>query len=117
MVGYERNQVDTKFWTVAGSYKVGMANLMASYAQQKDVADNKIKGITVGADIEVGSGNVKVGFGQNKVDATDAKDRKFGIGYWHNLSKRTYLYTDYARTKVTNADGVNAIDLGIHHSF
>lgn len=117
MVGYERNQSDTKFWTVAGAYKVGMANLMASYAQQKTAADAKTKGITVGADIEVGTGNVKVGFGQTKVDATDVKDRKFAVGYWHNLSKRTYLYTDYARTKVTNADGVNAIDLGIHHSF
>lgn len=117
MVGYERNHSDTKMWVVAGSYKVGMANIMGSFAQQKDFADAKTKAFTVGADVGVGTGNVKVGFGQSKVDATDVKSRKLGVGYWHNLSKRTYLYTDYARTKVDGADHVNAFDLGIHHSF
>lgn len=121
MVGYERNAVQTKFWTVAGSYKVGPANLMASYSQQDQgatVAVNpKTKGWLIGADIVAGLGNVKVGYGETKPDGV-AADKKLGVGYWYNLSKRTYLYTDAAHTKQgATGDSVNAFDVGIHHSF
>ncbi|MFD2270500.1 porin [Undibacterium arcticum] len=35
MLGYERNAVGDKYAQIAGSYNVGVANLMASYAQTK----------------------------------------------------------------------------------
>jgi predicted porin len=114
MVGYERNQQEDKFWNLSGAYKVGMANLMATYSNNENLANFETKAWTIGADIEVGSGNVKVGFGKISPDA-GADIKKLGIGYWHNLSKRTYLYTDVARTD--NGAKVNAFDVGIHHSF
>lgn len=114
MVGYERNQREDKFWNVSGAYKVGMANLMATYSRNKDLTDFETKAWTIGADIEVGSGNVKVGYGQVRPEGLE-NTKKASIGYWHNLSKRTYLYTDYAR--VNAAANTNAFDVGIHHSF
>ncbi|AIY41659.1 Outer membrane protein [Collimonas arenae] len=121
MLGYERNALSTKFWQAAGSYKIGSANLMASYSQQNQSAtvtlNPKTRGWSVGADVVAGPGNVKAGYAQVRQDG-HASDKKASIGYWYNLSKRTYLYTDAARTKTGDSgDSINAVDFGIQHSF
>lgn len=117
LLGYESNTVETKFWQAAGSYKFGAANLMASYAQQKNVQDVKTKGWGIGADIVAGPGSVKIGYGETHLDQ-HASDKKGAIGYWYNLSQRTYLYTDAARTKNGDTgDAITAFDIGIRHTF
>ena len=115
-LSYERNGAETKFWSLAGSYAVGPANLMATYAQQKTVADFKTKAWTIGARVVAGPGDVLVGYGQMKPDNTD-NTKKFAIGYEYKLSKRTYLYTDAINYKKPNVDAVNTFDVGVHHSF
>jgi predicted porin len=112
MVGYERNQVGTKFASVAASYKVGMANIMGTVSRQDPVVGSNINSFVVGADLGVGAGNVKVGYGQIR-DVS----KKFAVGYWHNLSKRTYIYTDVARVNPDVGRSVNAFDIGVHHNF
>lgn len=124
-VAYERNNVDTKFWSLAGSYNVGVANLMATYAQQKFQDDTKVKAWTLGARVVAGPGDVLVAYGQARVDGVSEKAKKFAIGYEYKLSKRTYVYADAINYKnkvdlvtlVPNTESVNTFDIGIHHNF
>ncbi len=79
------------------------------------------------------AGEVRLAFSQYRTDVaagTDPRARKIAIGYVHNLSKRTAVYTTFAHTRAndgaTAANGgaaarvngrSNVVDLGIRHSF
>lgn len=120
MVGFERNAISDKFSQVAGSYKVGVAKLMATYSQFKQEsldAAPRTRIFTLGADIDAGPGSVKVGYGKINPDGSDNTTRKFSAGYWYNLSKRTNLYFDGANLRADGSPTVKSFDLGIHHSF
>jgi predicted porin len=96
----------------------------------------------IGASFPVGNGLIRAVFTKHDDrNADNAGYKKFGIGYKHNLSKRTYLYTDYARISNDSAGagqigysgvagaadytqtagvtsyGTRGFDLGINHSF
>lgn len=123
-LGYEKNAVSDKLWMLGGSYKVGTANLMATYAKQS-AGDNLGGGALVGMDakawsigtnVDVATGNVLAAYGELKPDAGN-KTKKFSLGYEHRLSKRTFLYTDYIHRKVDTTDSVNTFDVGLHHNF
>lgn len=120
MLAYERNAVEDKFWMLGGSYNVGPANLMASYAQTKFAADDsKTKGWLIGAKVVAGPGNVLVGYGRKKPDGVEAA-KQVSVGYEYNLSKRTFLYADAMNNKQsgrTPESSINTFDVGIHHSF
>lgn len=135
MLAYERNAVEDKFWQVAGSYKVGPAKLMASYAQTKFgdtgfsrdaatgataggavAAGSKTKSWLVGATVVVGPGNMLVGYGQKKPNSAETF-KQVSIGYEYNLSKRTFLYTDVVNVRRSGAETINTFDVGIHHNF
>ncbi|MFC3107842.1 porin [Undibacterium arcticum] len=147
MLGYERNAVGDKYAQIAGSYNVGVANLMASYAQTKfgttglsfdhanaftpatattgasgiAVAPNaKTKAWLVGANIVAGPGNVLVGYGQKKGDSGLVQAgtiKQASLGYEYKLSKRTFVYTDYVNARQSGTQTKNTIDVGIHHNF
>jgi predicted porin len=133
-VGFERNGLDDKWTKLGVSYNVGVANLMASYAQtkfgdtglSKDAAtgaampaDSKTKGWVLGANIVAGPGNVLLGYGQKKFDNVTGlqKQKQFSAGYEYKLSKRTFLYTDYVNFKQAGTETKNTFDVGIHHNF
>jgi predicted porin len=119
LLAFERNNVEDKLALVAGAYDFGVAKALLTYSKKSAVAANSdVKSWVLGADAPVGPGSIKVAYGQSKLDATNSTDKKFALGYWHNLSKRTYLYTDAARTKIgTTGISTNAFDLGIRHTF
>lgn len=90
----------------------------------------------VGAWIHAGPGYFPIGFTRVKRnDAQDSSATKFAVGYVYLLSKRTALYTTYARIKndgqfaiPVNAGGdagptpraggsTSGLDLGLRHSF
>ena len=90
----------------------------------------KGKGWLLGGLVPVGAGEIRASYSQYKVSEDDLKTNKLAIGYVHNLSKRTAVYTTYARLKNKGgADqalnqaqtGVNGkssgLDVGIRHSF
>lgn len=116
MVGVERSTAEDKFWTVNGSYKVGPANLIASYSRLNRLVGGRDTNWLVAADIAAGVGSVKVGYGQIKPENAGA-DKQVSLGYWHNLSKRTMLYTDVTSRKPAVGDSSNAFDVGLHHTF
>jgi predicted porin len=140
MIGYERNAIDSKVWSVAGSFSVTPElKLMGTYSRQNQEHTNTyrptIKGAEIGATYAVGPGKVLAGFGVKQQEETfrqhDLFTRQFSLGYEYNLSKRTYLYVDASRKKnvfgFSNAAGTvgqvnsnvtrNIYDVGLNHSF
>lgn len=131
--GVEENTDRSNIWAVSGSYAFGPAKIALGYDQRenKDVfGEPKTKNAVVAATYEIGSGLIKAAYNQTK-DGKDntpisgfggsyEKIQKLSIGYQHNLSKRTSLYADIARTKVTNpgvSDTANGVGLGVTHNF
>lgn len=135
MLAYERNAVESKVWSVAGSFSVTPElKLMGTYSHQNMEHTNTqrptIKGAEIGATYAVGPGKLLAGFGLKKQEENvrlhDLITRQYSLGYEYSLSKRTYLYVDASRkTNVFNqATGaaaatptVNHYDVGLNHSF
>lgn len=130
---------ETKFLTgnirttnVAGSYDLGVANLMAQWNEDKNTTTNvKQTGYLIGAQAPMGAGQLRVSYSTSESSAgAKPQTDKFAIGYVHNLSKRTALYGTYARVSNSNGAAValnaattaanassTGFDLGIRHSF
>jgi predicted porin len=140
MLAYERNAVESKVWSVAGSFSVTPElKLMGTYSRQNQEHTNTyrptVKGAELGATYAVGPGKMLVGFGLKKQDETfrlhDLITRQYSLGYEYSLSKRTYLYVDASRKtnvfsfstsgatfgQVSNTATRNFYDVGLNHSF
>jgi predicted porin len=131
MLGYERNAIESKVWSAAGSFSVSPElKLMGTYSHQNqdhtNTAHEEIKAWLLGATYAVGPGKVLAGYGQKKMDAASATTKQLSVGYEYSLSKRTYLYVDASKKKdifsqITGAFAasptVNSYDLGLNHSF
>ena len=103
--------------TAGIGYTFGPARLTAAIGNGDTDANLKIKQALLGASVNVGAGQVLLGYAQQKL-GTAATTKKSSIGYRHNLSKRTQLYTDFSRVNIT-ASGTekNAYDFGVLHTF
>lgn len=89
------------------------------------------KGFMVGLTVPVGAGLIRLAYSQYETDAAgNPRSKKVAVGYVHNLSKRTALYTAYGRVK--NAGGAatslngsrtaantpsSGYEFGVRHSF
>jgi len=117
-VGYEDPaDEDDRILNLGARYTFGPATLRAGFTDARNAADQKVRGYLLGANVTAGPGQVLVGYAtaKNRTTNTDLS-KKFGLGYRYPLSKRTYLYTDYARDSVP-ASNKNGYDLGIQHNF
>jgi predicted porin len=124
MLAYERNAVESKVWSVAGSFSVTPElKLMGTYSHQNMEHTNTerptIKGAELGATYAVGPGKVLAGFGLKKQEENvrlhDLITRQYSLGYEYSLSKRTYLYVDASRktnifNQATGAAAANACE-------
>jgi predicted porin len=130
---------DVTVANVGASYDLGFATLMGQvFTDRKDATvaggANRSKGWLIGAKVPVGAGYIPLSFGQAKDNsnaASGSNDVKlFAIGYVHNLSRRTALYTTYAHIRNGNRAAVSGggtvgvagaswtgLDAGIRHSF
>ncbi|TFY97320.1 porin [Ramlibacter rhizophilus] len=122
---------DVTVWNIAGSWNFGMAKLFAQYQQDEGVAAADRTGWLIGATAGVGAGEIRAAYSQTEVDtAANPRSRKLALGYVHNLSKRTAVYTTIARVRNDGgaalalggaATGANTsstgFDLGVRHSF
>lgn len=125
---------DQRFRNAAASYDFGVAQPMLLWATHK-VGNVEVRAIQLGVKVPFGPHEVKASFGHYNTVGSDADWRKFAIGYAYNLSKRTQLYSAYARlnnsdgaskvigvqgiTNLTNTagDNSNGYQLGIRHFF
>jgi predicted porin len=136
MLAYERNAIESKVWSVAGSFSVTPAlKLMATYSHQDQEHTNTyrptVKGALIGATYAVGPGKLLAGYGVKQQEENfyqhDLLTRQLSVGYEYSLSKRTYLYVDASRKKnvfgftntglINNVRSVNHYDVGLNHSF
>ncbi len=99
---------------IGGSYDFGSVKLLSDYAKASNGSDES--NFRIGVAVPVGAGSLKAAFTKGK-NAPDGFDRQFGLGYWHNLSKRTFLFTDVNSTKNSITGTTTSFDVGINHSF
>jgi len=125
-----------KAWAVGGSYDFKVAKAYANYIQEKwnGDSDSKHRLWSLGASVPVGkAGSVKVEYMEHKFNnIDDTKSKGFGIGYEHDMSKRTRLYAyvsqidnddntvwTYSKTVGAYSIGENSTNLqiGMRHFF
>jgi predicted porin len=131
MAAYERNAVESKIWSVAGSV-IPMPNLklMASYQQQDQgstmVNNEKTKAWVLGANYTMGPGKFLAGYGQKDPEGVLPTTKQVSLGYEYSLSKRTYVYVDASNKKqplvnfasgAAQRDSVTSYGVGVHHNF
>lgn len=124
---------DHKTRNVGGSYDFGAAKLSTVYNVDK-IGNDKLKGYLIGLNMPWGAAEIRASYAMVNVRAAgaagDAKTKKWAVGYVYNLSKRTAVYTTFARvSNNANADfalngartgrgqGSSGFDLGIRHNF
>lgn len=124
---------DVKTTNLGGQYDFGVAKLMAHYNRDRVSSAVAVTqtGYLIGGLIPMGAGEIRLAYSRSKNNAAvSARTNKYAIGYVHNLSKRTALYTTFAR--VSNSGGAaqalngavtaandksTGYDFGIRHSF
>jgi predicted porin len=124
---------DVKQNNIGGQWDFGMAKLQGHFSHDENgVVEGR--GWLIGGLIPVGAGEIRVAFSQYTTDlglgGSDPKSRKIALGYVHNLSKRTAVYTTVARVRNSggaasslngSVTGANAsstgFDLGVRHAF
>ena len=118
---------------IGGSYDFGVARIMGMVERDKnDITHVRGKGYLIGASIPVFTvGQVRMSHSSYRTDLTgNPQVRKYAIGYVHNLSKRTALFTTFAHVKNSGGSafslyqsltGANqkssAYEAGVRHNF
>jgi predicted porin len=118
---------------IGGQWDFGMAKLMGHYVWDEN-GNVDAKGWLIGALFPIGAGEIRAAYSTYKVDlGSDPRTDKFALGYVHNLSKRTAVYTTiaFAKNKGGAAQALNGaafgtgvvndnssgFDLGVRHTF
>jgi predicted porin len=121
---------DVQTTNFAGSYNMGVAQLMAFWNKDANTGAKDVVGYTIGALVPVKpAGTVRVSF-SNSDNGNGAKTDKFALGYVHDMSKRTALYGTFASLSnsggaaqalngaATPANGSSTgFDIGVRHAF
>ncbi len=114
------------------NYVVGPAKLMYLWGKS-EVGVTKTTSNMLGTQWKVGTGEVRFAYTTLKADAVANDATQWAVGYVHDLSKRTALYTNYSQvsndgvgTKFTVGGGNSVVtpggassgyEFGIRHSF
>ena len=137
---------DGNIMNLGASYNFGVATAMAQYGTMKQQAnlnqavatDQKLTHYLLGVSVPMGAGEIKASYNWGKLDRNataaenDRRQTQLALGYVHNLSKRTALYTSYGQMKndrnVANRAGGAALvtplgntsklfNVGVRHMF
>lgn len=141
-LGYERTGYGTTALMFSGTYNFDVAKLWVglgsgSHKTSAGITDLKGTNMLIGASAPLGTGELRTSFdvlttkarnasggydvmkvnrnGQ-MVDAYPNNLRKFGMGYYYPLSKRTELFVNYTRDQKAYGDK-NGFDVGMTHHF
>jgi len=122
-----------KVYDFGVSYDFGVAKVLGLYGETK-YGSLKLDVFEIGTQVPVGVGSIRASYVKanakgGTIESNDAS--QFAIGYVHNLSKRTALYTTYARVNNKGAASFavatppalvagldsTGFEFGIRHSF
>ncbi len=103
-------------WTGADfGWKFGTVTPRLFIGSGTNAANQKVKGQLLSVAAGIGAGELRAAVGNRKV-AGATNISSVGLGYHHNLSKRTKFYMDVARDSKVATDKVG-YDVGIQHNF
>ena len=104
--------------TLGGSYTFGPAKVSLGIGRGDNDSNVRVKQALAGVTVSVGAaGQVLAGYAQEEVGTADAT-KKVSLGYRHNLSKRTQLYTDVTRVNdLLSKTDKTGYDFGVIHTF
>jgi predicted porin len=123
-----------KVTNLGGSYTLGALKLLGLYHVSK-LTTREQKNVVVGAHYAVASGTIRASFvnahSRNSANGEDYTGKLFAVGYVHNLSKRTSLYTTVSQVNnsktgrflipggsaIAPGDDSRGIEAGIYHAF
>lgn len=123
-----------KVTNLGGSYTLGALKLLGLVHISKQTTREQ-KNYVIGAHYAVGSGLIRASFvnahSRNSANGEDYTGKLFAVGYVHNLSKRTSLYTTLSKVNnsstgrflipggsaITPGQGSSGVEAGIYHSF
>ncbi|ROZ74376.1 porin [Ramlibacter sp. WS9] len=112
------------------TYNFGVVKATATYNSDRNGAI-AAKGYSLGAWVPIGASEIRAAYSHHRTSAVNnPAAKKISLGYHYNLSKRSVLYTTFARVRneggfahalngaATAPNGAsNGFDLGIRHSF
>ncbi len=97
----------SKIAQIYGGYDFGVSRITAEYVRlTEEYMSGAMNYWMLGADVPLGPGSLLISFGNNRdsINMVQAESaRKFALGYSYALSRRTNLYTSYAR--ISNRNG------------
>jgi predicted porin len=113
---------------LGGNYNFGIVKAYASYAWNKGFAGLDTRDALLGLKAPVGTAGTVMASIIRKTDKqrADADATQLALGYTHDLSKRTALYSSVSRTTNDNAVAYNAgangatdtlFNVGVRHKF
>lgn len=105
-------------WMLGGTYDAGMAKGFLTYGQAKsDLTSGDAKTTQLGVSVPMGAGKVLASFATTKNTIIGKTRDTFTVGYDHNLSKRTDVYTMLMNDKITSASSGTSLGFGVRHRF
>ncbi|HVL46091.1 MAG TPA: porin [Acidovorax sp.] len=141
-LGYERTGYGTTALMFSGTYDFSAVKLWVglgsgSHTNASGEKDLKGTNMLIGATVPMGIGELRTSFSAlstkarnasggydvlkvardgQMVDAYPNNSRKFGLGYFYPLSKRTEVFVNYARDQKAYKEK-NGFDMGLTHHF
>jgi predicted porin len=119
-----------KNYLLGGTYDLGVVKLHALAQKSTGPASLDVLDIMAGVTVPVAGGNVMASYiHHNDRTVSDKDANQIGVGYIYPLSKRTSVYTAFARIKNNNGatftvgnateagTGNKAFNLGVVHNF
>jgi len=133
-IGYSKTKLtpvgDFTQTNIGATYDFKVVKLFALWGENK-VGATKTKPWNVGAHVPFGAGVFRVAYGKVKTTGVANDASQWTLGYVHNLSKRTALYTNYSQidnkgagtqynvgSPVTTPGGESkGWEIGVRHTF
>lgn len=126
---------DIKYLNFGASFDAGVVKPTLVIAQEKTGSGVKAQYIEPGIQVPIGAGVFKASYGRYDLKNSSNDYNKIALGYHHNLSKRTTVYTTYARVSnkgtsavavannglaaptVTPGGNASGFEFGVRHAF
>jgi hypothetical protein len=114
--GHEVTGVTNEKWTTVGaSFAFGPVKPGLFYGTGNRANNAKVKSLLGSVVVGLGAGELRASFGKREVGST-TDISALGVGYHHNLSKRTTVYTDFVRNSKLSSQKTG-YDVGLKHNF
>ena len=84
---------------VGGSFKIGTAVTLMGHYVKTDYTTVSQKKMLLGTTVAMGAGTLKASYIRATATSSTFEANQIALGYVHDLSKRTALYTTFARIK------------------